>query len=57
MQLSGHLLKQVVELKSPLFYLNDSDLICLVNDTILDRHKFFSRKDIPKSFIKILIEG
>jgi hypothetical protein len=57
MQLAGHLLKQLVELKSSLFDLDDSDLVCLVDDAILDRHKFFSRKDIPKSLIKVLIEG
>ena len=57
MQLAGHLLKQIVELKSSLFDLDDSDLVCLVDDAILDRHKFFSRKDIPKSLIKVLIEG
>jgi len=57
MQLAGHLLKQLVELKSSLFDLDDSDLVCLIDDTILDRHKFFSRKNISKSLIKVLIEG
>lgn len=57
MQLAGHLLKQLLELKSSLFDLDDSYLVCLVDDAILDRHKFFSRKNIPKSLIEVLIEG
>ena len=57
MQLAGHLLKQLLKLKSSLFDLDDSYLVCLVDDAILDRHKFFSRKNIPKSLIEVLVEG